>query len=131
MRQSPLLTFTSSSFPIVPDEDARTNPGIYGQSLAGWVKDRLRARGLPAGEVFAEDFGWCVPVELSSCTVYVACASGEERPDRWQVFGFVEGGLLAKLLRRDTGDVALATVFAALKESLSEAAEVRELHEEG
>jgi hypothetical protein len=65
MKQSPLPEFESSAFAVLPNEDNETNPGIYGKALAQWLANQLRAAGVPAGEVIAEDFGWCVPVESS------------------------------------------------------------------
>jgi hypothetical protein len=130
MRQSPLLVFKSSAFPPSPGEDERTNPGIFGRALAQWIAERLRARGLAPGEVFAEDFGWCVPVAGESSTVYVACAGSGEPDDEWRVFAFVEQKLLARLMGRAAGAAPLDRVYAALKDALSTAAEIRELTEE-
>ena len=127
MRQSPLLTFKSSAFPVQPGEDERTNPGVFGSALARWLADRLRERGLAPAEVFAEDFGWCVPVARDPYTVYVACAGSGEPDDEWRVFAFVEPGLLTRLMGRDTSAVALEQVFVALEECLSTADEIREL----
>jgi len=130
MRQSPLLVFKSSAFPASPGEDARTNPGIFGSALAHWIAERLRVRGLAAGEVFAEDFGWCAPVVRDSYTVYVACAGNGDPDAEWRIFASVEPGLLTRLLGRDTSAEPLAEVFAALKDCLSEADEIRELTQE-
>lgn len=130
MRQSPLLVFRSPAFPPSPGEDERTNPGIFGRALAQWLADRLRERGLAAGDVFAEDFGWCVPIVGDASTVYVACAGSGEPDDEWRVFAFVEQKLLARLMGRDASAEPLNEVFAALKDTLSAAAEIRELTEE-
>ena len=131
MKQSPLLTFESAAFAIRPDEDARTNPNIYGESLATWLAAQLRARGIDAGEVFAEDFGWCVPVRVESKGVHVVCANEDERTDAWQVYCFVERGFVDALLRRSDAVDALETVFGAVKSCLSNAPEVRQLTEQG
>jgi hypothetical protein len=89
----------------------------------------LRALGFTAGDVIAEDFGWCVPVESLPQPVYVACASGSAI-DAWQVFCFAEPGLRARLLGRADGQAALQTVFDALHASLAAAVGIRELREE-
>jgi hypothetical protein len=130
MQQSPLLAFTSHAFPQTPDEDEQTNPGIYGLALARWIAEQLRARHFSTGEVFAEDFGWLVPVEAHPQPVHVACASGESA-DEWQVFCFVERGLLAKVLGRDDGRESLERVYEALTTCLREAPEIRDLREDG
>ena len=131
MKQSPLLTFESIAFAIRPGEDARTNPDIYGEALGAWLAARLRARGLDAGEVFAEDFGWCVPVSVASKGVHVVCANDDGRTDRWQVYCFVERGFADALLRRSDAVDALDTVFAAVKGCLRDAPEVQRLAEQG
>jgi hypothetical protein len=95
--QSPLLEFDSSAFAIIPGEDEETNPEIYGKALALWLAEQLRATGVPAGDVFAEDFGWCVPIDAKPHALHVVCASmgdanAGEQQNHWGVFAFAEGG---------------------------------------
>ena len=128
MRQSPLLIFESSAFPIIPGEDEETNPGIYGKALAGWLAEQLRAVGVTARDVIAEDFGWCIRVESTPHRLYVACAS--EEPGRWQLFAFAEGGIIARLLGKDKSAESLAALYAAVRRCLESAPMIRELREE-
>lgn len=129
MKQSPLLEFESSAFTIVPGEDEETNPGIYGKALALWLGEQLRAAGIPAVEVIAEDFGWCVPVESKPHALYVVCASGETS-DQWRVFAFAEGGVMARLLGKDRSAESLASLFAAVRRCLESDSRIRGLREE-
>ena len=129
MKQSPLLTFESTAFAIHPEEDVRPDPAIYGEALGTWLAAQLRARGLDAGEVFAEDFGWCVPVSVAAKGVHVVCANEDERTDRWQVYCFVERGFVDALLRRSDAVDALTTVYSAVKGCLDDAPEVQRLKE--
>jgi hypothetical protein len=128
MRQSPLLIFESSAFPIAPGEDDETNPGIYGKALASWLAEQLRAAGVPARDVIAEDFGWCIRVESAPHRLYVASAS--EEPGCWQLFAFAEGGIIAHLLGKDKSAESLATLYAAVRRCLESAPMIRELREE-
>jgi hypothetical protein len=130
MKRSPLLKFESSAFSVVPGEDGETNPGTYGRALARWLAEQLRAAGVPAGEVFAEDFGWCVRVESKPHALYVACATVEEKPDHWRVFAFAEGGVVARLLGKDRRAESLASLFAAVRHCLETASTVHGLREE-
>ena len=130
MAQSALLQFESTSFPIADGEDDETNPGLFGKSLAEWVAKRLRSRGIAAADVIAEDFGWCVSVPLPPYTGYVACCSVNDVGDQWQVFAFVEGGLLRRLIGRDERAVHLASLYSELKACLEESAEIHGLREE-
>ena|SRR5687767_8461991 len=130
--QSAMLHFKSSAFGIDPGETEHTNPDIFGRSLAEWVGERLRERGLPAEPVIAEDFGWCVPVRLHPHAIYVACASGEEMQGswRWQLFVFAEGGLLQRLFGKDTRRESVDRVFAAVREALQASPDVHDLSED-
>lgn len=130
MKQSALLDFTSTAFPIEAGEDEETNPGIYGRALAHWLAERLRQCGIPAGEVFAEDFGWCLPVSSKSQRLYIACSSVEESPNSWRVFAFSEGGLWARLLGRDRSGEALNELYLQVKDVLQSTAEVMNLCEQ-
>jgi hypothetical protein len=120
MKQSPLLEFESSAFPIIPGEDIDTNPGIYGKALAQWLAEQLRTAGSPVGEVRAMDFGWCVSVESQPHSLYVACASTGDKPDQWRVFAFAEAGVVARLLGRDKRAESLASLFAAVQRVLEQ-----------
>ena len=105
-------------------KNSDTNPGLFGKALARWLAQQLLARG------FAEDFGWCVPVESKPHSLYVACASAEEQPNQWRVFAFTEGGLVARLFGKDQSAESVAKLFAALKEVLQNAPHVQGLREE-
>ena len=130
MKQSPLLEFESSAFPIVPGEDEETNPGIYGKALAHWLAEQLRAVGVPAREVIPEDFGWCVRVESRPHALYVACASTGEQPGQWRVFAFAEGGVIARFLGKDRSAGSVESLFATIRHCLESAAAIRALREE-
>ena len=130
MKQSPLLTFESSAFAVAPGEDEQTNPGVLGKALAQWLAEQLRDAGFSTGEVIAEDFGWCVPVESKPHALYVACASGGEDPSQWQVFAFAEGGVVARLLGNGKSAESLATLYVAVRRCVESAKEIRALREE-
>jgi len=129
MKRSPLLEFESSAFAVIPGEDEETNPGIFGKALAQWLAEQLRAAGYPAGDVIAEDFGWCVPVESKPHSLYVACASTGERPNQWGVFAFAEGGAMARFLGSDKSAESLAHLFSAVRRCLESTPNIRALRE--
>ena len=130
MTQSPFLEFESSAFAAVPGEDEATNPGIYGKALAEWLASQLRAAGLSAGNVIAEDFGWCIPVAASPQQLYVVCASTQEAPNEWRVFAFAEGGWAARLLSKDKSAESLTSLFTAVRSCLESHPNIRGLREE-
>jgi hypothetical protein len=128
MKQSPLLIFECADFGVSPGEDLETNPGLFGKSLARWLAERLHAAGFPAGAVFAEDFGWCIPVGAKPHALYVVCAGNGDM--QWRVFAFAEGRLIARLFGKDNSATALAEVFAAVRRALESAPSIRGLREE-
>ncbi len=123
-----MLIFECADFAVTAGEDRETNPGLFGKSLARWLAKQLHAAGFPAGAVFAEDFGWCIPVGSRPHALYVVCAGNGD--GQWRVFAFAEGGLIARLLGRDRSAASLDELFAAVRRSLESAPSVRELREE-
>lgn len=130
LKRSPLLTFESSAFAPMAGEDRETNPGIFGKALALWIAEQLGTAGFVTGDVVAEDFGWCVPVESKPHSLYVACASTDESATHWGVFVFAEGSLLARLLGKDKRAESVASLFSAVHRCLADAHGVRALREE-
>lgn len=92
--------FTSSFFRVEPGEDEETNPGRYGKTLAHWVSERLRERGVPVEGVVPEDFGWVVMVSRRPFLLWVGCGNEDGSEDRWTLFAAAEPGLLRRMFRR-------------------------------
>jgi len=124
MKQSPLLQFESEAFGDPPGTDEETNPGIFGKSLANWLSQQLQTLGSTPREVIAEDFGWCVPLPQN---LYIACSSGEETPNQWQVFVFAQGGFLSRLFGKGQDPEALSAAFELVKGVLQRSPQVRAL----
>ncbi|PWT92317.1 MAG: hypothetical protein C5B56_02425 [Proteobacteria bacterium] len=101
------VTFTSGAFPVEPGEDQETNPGIYGRTLATWVAQKLRDRGIPVVEVLAEDFGRIVIVRRKPYLLWIGCASIDNSQREWQMFLALELGLFGRLLHRKEGQEEL------------------------
>ena len=115
---------------LLAGEDRETNAGIFGKALALWIAEQLRTARFMTGDVIAEDFGWCVPVESKPNSLYVACASTDENADRWSVFAFAEAGMLTRLLGNDRRVESVAALFTAVQRCLASAPGIRELREE-
>jgi hypothetical protein len=130
MKQSALLEFESTAFPVIPGEDEHTNPGVYGKTLAQWLAEQLHAKGILTNELIAEDFGWCVPIKSKPHRLYVACASTEEKQNHWRVFAFVEGGLVSRTFGKDTSGESLASLFATIRQVLKSSQSIQRLREE-
>jgi len=125
--KSPHLEFSSTAFPAVPGEDEATNPGITGKALAEWLSMQLRTDGYDPTGVIAEDFGWCVPIKTGGYKVFVACASASSDASTWRVFAFADGGVLTRLVGKDTRSDAVAEVYSRIKEILVRSPDVHDL----
>ena len=115
MERSAAVSFTSSQFPIEPNEDEDTNPGIYGRALARWLAGQLEQRAIATKEVVAEDWGLCVVTQTRPVRVNIAVANVEGSATRWQMFAFVERGLFQLAKSPDE----LQRELAAMREHLA------------
>jgi hypothetical protein len=95
--QGPSHVIKTPAFAIEPGEDAETNPGVFGRSLAQYLANQMRARGEPV-ELIAEDFGWCLMLKRKPMMLWIACSNRRERTDEWIAFAVAEGGLIERLL---------------------------------
>lgn len=69
------VSFRSSAFPALPDEELQINPGIHGFRLAEFLAQAFRARGDQAGEPWSDDWGWGVSLTGYPFPVTLCCAS--------------------------------------------------------
>jgi hypothetical protein len=127
---SSFLVFASDAFPIDPDEDAATNPGIFGRALATFIAAGLRAEGLTPDGPIAEDFGWVLVLPASTGSLIVTCASEDDTARRWHVRIAAEGGVMARLLGRDRRAEDVAALFARIRGILERSDRVSNLREE-
>jgi hypothetical protein len=114
-----MLSFESTAFAVAEGEDAETNPGIFGKALADWLSSRLKERGVPANEPFAEDWGWCVELANQKHRTGLACASEDNEKTAWRVYAFVDLGLLGQFRGKEAAVRAANDLIAKVKEILS------------
>lgn len=113
MERSAVACFTSTYFKVEAGEDEQTNPGVFGRSLARWIADQLKSKGVEVKDTLAEDWGWCVTTDLVP-KVSIAVSNVDGSRTRWRVFAFSERGLLGMF--RSRGEVAGAV--NAMRENL-------------
>jgi len=116
---SSILSFESAAFPIAEGEDAETNPGIFGKSLAEWLSRRLRDLGVHTGEPFAEDWGWCIELRDRKYRTGLACASEDDERTMWRVFAFLDLGLLGQFRGKETAVREVNDLIGNARELLS------------
>lgn len=74
------VEFRSALFPPYDGEEAEVNPGSYGKRLAEFLRRGLTGRGFEAGEPFAEDWGWVVPIVNTEFSMWIGCGNYDEYP---------------------------------------------------
>ncbi len=66
--------FETDSFADTPEKLEENVNGIAGHSLADWLAGQLKARGIDASPVWAEDHGWDFSVAHDGAKYLVVCA---------------------------------------------------------
>jgi hypothetical protein len=121
------VEFRSSEFPAQPGEDEQINPGRYGKSLADYLREQLTARGISAGEPYAEDWGWAVPIDNPEFPLWIGCGNYEEYPDGFLCFIEPRKPYVRKLFRKIDTTAAVGRVASALDAILQSHPKVREV----
>lgn len=79
------VEFRSAKFPPYPGEEEGINPDLWGKRLAEYLRDELAARGIETGEIFAEDWGWVVPLRHEAFPMWIGCGHYQEYDDGYLV----------------------------------------------
>jgi hypothetical protein len=80
------VEFRSEAFPPYDGESEEINPGRFGKRLAEYLSAELGRRGERVGELFAEDWGWVVPIENAGFDLWIGVGNYEEYPDGFLCF---------------------------------------------
>ena len=108
------VEFRSDKFPPYEGEEEKVNPGRWGQRLAEFLRDRLRAEGFETEEPLAEDWGWVVRVANRGFSLWIGCGHYQEYPDGYLCFIEPHKPSVRRFLKRiDTRET-----IAALQRSL-------------
>jgi hypothetical protein len=126
------LCFKSTLFDIVPGEDADTNPGRYGKSLANWLREKLIAMGYSVEDIVPEDWGWCVMCQRYPFRLWVGCgntvddqkvpletSSESERSITWTCFVQAEASLFARFFQKIDTRAPARKLYEAVKSILT------------
>jgi hypothetical protein len=54
------FTLETDLFEATTPGPSFTNPRCFGEDFAGWLRERLHARGVAASEPIQEDWGWAM-----------------------------------------------------------------------
>src|SRR5215207_7134056 len=70
-----LVQFRSDAFPAYPGEDELINPERWGKRLAEFLAAKLPEHGVKVGPIYAEDWGWGIPIENEAFPMFVGCGN--------------------------------------------------------
>lgn len=122
--------FRSGAFNVTESKDYFINPGCFGDDVARWMMERLKARGIETdAKPGQEDFGWYFNFQTSSgphCCVIARRPAEDPSAGEWVLWLEHSAGLIGSLLgrRRKVSPDAVEL----LHQTLSGADEVADLH---
>jgi hypothetical protein len=122
------VEFRSSKFPAYEGEEELVNPGLWGKRLAEYLQSKMAENGIGTGEIYAEDWGWAVPLKHDAFPMWIGCGHYQEYEDGYLVFiepskPTVRKGLFRKI--HTTADVE--RVAAILDRILSTDPQIRDV----
>jgi hypothetical protein len=116
-----IATFRSSAFNVSEPKPYFINPGCFGDDLAQWLIQRLRAAGVTTDDrPGQEDFGWyfnfVVPEGPHTCVIGLR-PGDDENESEWVLWTERRRGLLGSLVggrRRGISSAAVRILHTAL-----------------
>jgi hypothetical protein len=72
------VEFKSDKFPPYDMEEDEVNLGRWGKCLAEYMASKLKTNGVSVGNTYPEDWGWAIPVEGKSVSMWIGCGNYEE-----------------------------------------------------
>lgn len=75
------VEFRSDAFLPYEGEEDEIYPGRFGKRLAEFLHAGLNQNGFEAGEPFAEDWGWIVPISNSEFSLWIGVGNYDEYPE--------------------------------------------------
>jgi len=121
------VEFRTSKFPPYEGEDKEVNPGRFGKRLAEYLKTRFSENGIKTGEIYAEDWGWAIPVENPAFALWVGCGNYEEYADGFLCFIEPSKSEIRRLFRKIDTTQDVGRVAEVLDRVLLGDAEIRDV----
>ncbi len=64
------VEFRSAEFPAYDGKEEEINPGRFGKQLAEFIALGLKAEGETINELISEDWGWLIPIDNLTFTLW-------------------------------------------------------------
>ena len=121
------VEFSSSAFPAYENEEEEVNPGRYGKRAAEYIANTLREKGEPVEDIFAEDWGWTVPINNPEFRLWIGVGNYEEYEDGFLCFIEPHTPYLRKWFRKITTEERIGNLRQTLDAVLQENGEIRNI----
>jgi hypothetical protein len=121
------VEFRSAKFPPYEGEEEKINPGLWGKRLAEYFVQKLAERGITAGEMNAEDWGWYVPIEIDGTKLALCCGHQHGDDDEFLVFTDPSEPVVRKLFKKIDITGPLTRLVEATEKILSSDPDIREV----
>lgn len=118
------VEFQSEAFPPYESEAVEVNPGRFGKRVAEFFASELAQEGFRPGAIFAEDWGWVVPIDNEEFPLWVGCGNYEEYPNGFLCFIEPHKPVIRKLFKKIDTTARVAALQQALHRLLSSRADV-------
>lgn len=79
------VEFRSAKFPAYQGEEVQVNPGLWGKRLGEYLHERLAQNRIAVGGIYAEDWGWAVPLKHDAIPIWIRCGHYQEWEDGYLV----------------------------------------------
>lgn len=121
------VEFRSSKFPPYEGEEEQINPGLWGKRLAEYLVEKLRDKGIETEEIFAEDWGWYVPVRNDGFRLAIGCGHQHGEEDEFICFTEPSKPVVKKLFRKIDATPQLTRLTDALREILGSDPDIKDV----
>lgn len=121
------VEFRSSKFPPYEGEEARINPGLWGQRLAEYLVLKLGEHAIETGEMVAEDWGWYIPIREEDCRLALCCGHQCGDDDEFLCFTDPRIPVVRKFFRKRDLTPQLTRLTEALRQILSDDPDIRDV----
>jgi hypothetical protein len=118
------ILFETERFNISEVKDHFINPCCFGEDLADWLKGRLNAKGMHAGEAYQEDWGWEFSLRDNFGAYYIGVGGNPAEPAvsknhaEWRVMVSKRRSIWDRLTSKNRladDEPVIAEIFAVLK----------------
>ncbi|WP_257306053.1 hypothetical protein [Geothrix campi] len=121
------IEFKSAEFPAYPGEEEEINPGRHGKRLAEFLHSALANEGFEVSEIYAEDWGWVIPIQNDAFPLWVGCGNYEEFENGFLCFIEPSKPFVRRLFRKVNTTAAVERLAVALERALAKSPGITEL----